>query len=100
MGSLFALTLAVSCIYALAGRGSGCPDGNLTIHVGQPFIMDFGYKGFTLLSYTKDGSPFRADNVRVFITGGKISFTNVRESDGGVYELNVENFRSRMCLTG
>ena len=105
---LFAIILVASysrgCSGALAGSGSAtCPDGNIEAHNGQPLVIDFGFRGPPLFNsqYTKDGSPFVPDRIRTFAALGRISFTSVMLSDGGVYEFAArQNFRSTICLTG
>ena len=104
MESLYALVLAVCCSFMLASGQLDCPDGaeNLTIHAGQPFIIDFGFRALPFMSmYTKDGSVFRPDGRRTFARLGRISFTSVRESDQGVYRLvSGSRFNGTVCLKG
>ena len=100
---LFAIILVASCSGVLAG-GPTCPNGTITAREGQPLVIDFGFRGSSPLfnsRYTKDGSPFVPDRIRTFTALGRISFTSVMQSDGGVYEFTArQNFRSTICLTG
>ena len=88
----------------LASGQLNCPDGATaqTIHAGQPFIIDFGFRALPFISmYTKDGSLFRPDGRRTFARLGRISFTSVRESDQGVYRLvSGSRFNGSICLKG
>ena len=97
------LTASFTCVLA----GISCTDGDLTTYEGQPFIIDFGFRGIALFppSYTKDGSVFIPNLLRTFIRRGKISFARTVMSDAGTYRFNAitfpaRNFRRTICLTG
>ena len=99
---MLALILVASCcVLAGAVTSPSCVDGNLTTYVGQPFIVDFGFRGISLLPrYRKDGSLFIPDLHRTFIRRARIFFARVVASDDGIYQFNSRNFESTMCLTG
>ena len=103
MDGLLALILAASCTCVLAVTSPSCVDGNLTVHEGQPFIINFGFRGVPLPipTYTKDGSEFTADRHRTFTRVARIFFARVIASDDGIYQYNVGNrFQSTICVTG
>ena len=60
---------------------------------GHPFFLSFDYDGpRTAVSYSfsKDGVALDGDNVRVFLDMDRIFFSEIVDSDVGIYTLEVQ----------
>ena len=73
---------------------------------GYPFFLNFDYDGpRTAVSYSfsKDGVAIDGDNVQVFLDMDRIFFLNIKDSDAGIYTLEVQGneiYRKSIWLCG
>jgi len=78
-------------------------DDSTTAIAGQPFILHyFGFDGpRTSIEYllTKDGVPLEKDNSRIFYYNGRVYFSEVSDSDAGVYQLLAYNNETKYNKT-
>jgi len=80
---------------------------SVTATIGEPYILKFGYGGPTHgvnFHFSKDGKPFLAEKIRVFLLLRRLSFIEISESDAGVYTLEVNgkgiSYKKSITLLG
>ena len=99
-------SLVVALAYFSIGSTSD-PVETVEAHVGEPFILNFGYTGPTLGAFhqlTKDGEKVAVDNTRTFKQLSQLYFTEIYEQDFGKYHLSITgngaDFEKTIVLSG
>ena len=84
------LLAVISCCVAVSLRDTAATEEWCTF--GEPYIMQFGYKGprdGVTYHFTKDGKPVEVDRRRIFQRRGRMSFVEIADTDAGEYQLQV-----------